>query len=129
MLQLKVKITHLCHFSKRKFNLLSVCYIYPLFWRYSTYWDRKGWPGSEIKMYHGCPWNERLAPWKLIFVKFRYYFIFHLNIISYITSILLHISPEYYFIFHLNIISYFTWILFHISPEYYFIFHLNFSNF
>ena len=23
--------------------------------RYSTYWDRKGWPGSEIQMYYGCP--------------------------------------------------------------------------
>ena len=25
--------------------------------RYSTNWDRKGWPGSEIQMYHGCPWH------------------------------------------------------------------------
>ena len=24
--------------------------------RYSTNWDRKAWPGSEIKMYYGCPW-------------------------------------------------------------------------
>ena len=22
---------------------------------YSTNWDRNGWPGSEIQMYHGCP--------------------------------------------------------------------------
>ena len=25
--------------------------------RYSTNWDRKGLPGSEIQMYYGCPWN------------------------------------------------------------------------
>ena len=24
--------------------------------RYSTNWDRKGWPGKEIQMYYGCPW-------------------------------------------------------------------------
>ena len=24
--------------------------------RYSTNWYRKGWPGSEIQMYYGCPW-------------------------------------------------------------------------
>ena len=35
--------------------LLSVCFIYPLSGQYSTNWDRKGWPGSEIQMYYGCP--------------------------------------------------------------------------
>ena len=25
--------------------------------RYSTNWDRKGWPGSEIQMYYSFPWN------------------------------------------------------------------------
>ena len=25
--------------------------------RYSTNWDRKGWPGSEILMYYGCQWT------------------------------------------------------------------------
>jgi len=35
--------------------------------RYSTNWDRKGWPGSEIQIYYGCPcncycsWHIRLA--------------------------------------------------------------------
>ena len=58
--------------SKSKFNLglttstllhrlvlLSVCFIYPMSGRYNTNWDRKGWPGSEIQMYYGCPWTER----------------------------------------------------------------------
>ena len=52
-------------FSKSKFNLksdrvnlvapasTSVCFIYPMSGRYSTNWDRKGWPGSEIQMYYG----------------------------------------------------------------------------
>ena len=31
--------------------LLSVC------GRYSTNWDQKSWPGSEIQIYSGCPWN------------------------------------------------------------------------
>ena len=35
--------------------LLSVCFIYPMSGRYSTNRDRKGWPGSEIQMYYGCP--------------------------------------------------------------------------
>ena len=45
-------ITHLCHFSKSKFNLksdrvnlvapASFCFIYPKSGRYSTNWDRKG---------------------------------------------------------------------------------------
>ena len=26
--------------------------------RYNTNWDRKGWPGSEIQMYYGCPWIQ-----------------------------------------------------------------------
>ena len=29
--------------------LLSVCFIYPMFWRYCTNRDRKSWPGLEIK--------------------------------------------------------------------------------
>ena len=28
--------------------------------RYSTNWDRKDWPGSEIQMYYGCPWHYLL---------------------------------------------------------------------
>ena len=61
--------THLWPFRKSKLNLmsdrinrvapgsplLSVCLIYPMFGRYSTNWDRKDWPGSEIQMYYGCP--------------------------------------------------------------------------
>ena len=35
--------------------LLIVCFINPMSVRYSTNWDRKGWPGSEIKMYYGWP--------------------------------------------------------------------------
>ena len=35
--------------------LLSDCFIYPMSGRYSTNWDQKGWPGSEIQMYYGCP--------------------------------------------------------------------------
>ena len=67
--------THLCPFSKIKFNLyeaqsltvstllhrpvlLSVHFINPMSVRYSTNWDRKGWPDSEIKMYYGCPWSK-----------------------------------------------------------------------
>ena len=59
---------HLWPFSKSKFNLSltastllhrlvlqSVCFIYPMTGRYSTNWDRKSWPGSEIQMYYGCP--------------------------------------------------------------------------
>ena len=37
---------------------LSVC-IYIMSGRYSTIWDQKGWPGSEIQMYYGCPWNRQ----------------------------------------------------------------------
>ena len=58
--------THPCPLSKSKFNtastllhrlvLLSVCFINPIYVRYSTNWDRKGWPGSEIKMYYCYPW-------------------------------------------------------------------------
>ena len=25
---------------------------------YSTNWERKGCPGSEIQMYYGCPWPD-----------------------------------------------------------------------
>ena len=55
--------THLWPFSKSKFNLKSdrVNLVAPaslIHWaRYSTNWDRKGWPGSEIQMYYGCPWG------------------------------------------------------------------------
>ena len=31
--------------------LLIVCFINPMSVRYNRNWDRKGWPGSEIKMY------------------------------------------------------------------------------
>ena len=31
--------------------LLSVCFIYPMSGRYSTIWNRKGWPGSDIQMF------------------------------------------------------------------------------
>ena len=60
--------THLWLFSKRKFNLKSdrvnlaapashiECLLFcPMSGRYSTNWDLKGWPGSEIQMYYGCP--------------------------------------------------------------------------
>ena len=55
--------THLWPFSKSKFNQKServnlvapASPIYPLTVRYSTNWDRKSWPGSEIQMYNGCP--------------------------------------------------------------------------
>ena len=61
--------THRWLFSKSKFNLKSdrVNLVTPaspiecllLFpGRYSTNWDRKGWPGSEIQMYYGCPWGN-----------------------------------------------------------------------
>ena len=66
---LKTHLTLLSPFSKfnLKFDrvnlvapafLLSVCFIYPMCGRYSTNWDRKDWPGSEIQMYYGCQWNE-----------------------------------------------------------------------
>ena len=48
--------------------LLSVCFIYPMSGRYSTNWDRKGWPGSEIQMYYGCPWYRIIKPLLLNFV-------------------------------------------------------------
>ena len=35
--------------------LLIVCFIYPMSGRYSTKWDWKGWPSSE--MYYGCLWS------------------------------------------------------------------------
>ena len=44
--------------------LLSVCFIYPMSGRYSTIWDRKGWPGSEIQMYYGSPWANTQPIWK-----------------------------------------------------------------
>ena len=61
--QFVLSVTHLWPFSKSKFNLKSdqllvlfgVCFIYPMSRRYSTNWDRKNWPGSEIQMYYGCP--------------------------------------------------------------------------
>ena len=37
--------------------LTGVCFICPMSRRYSTNWDRKGWPGSEIQMYYCCPWH------------------------------------------------------------------------
>ena len=50
--------THLCPFSKSKFNLVA-----PARARYNTNWDRKGWPSSEIQMYHGCPWTVTFPEW------------------------------------------------------------------
>ena len=66
--------THLWPFSKSKFNLKSdrvnlVALASPVHRaRYSTNWDRKGWPGSEIQMYYGCPWiSERRVTWTNIY--------------------------------------------------------------
>ena len=59
-------------FSKSKFNLKSdrvnlvapansielagaIWFIYLMSRQYSTKWDRKGWPDSEIQMFYGCP--------------------------------------------------------------------------
>ena len=69
--KVSINLTHLWPFMKSKFNLksdrvnvvapaspLSVCFMYPMSWRYSTIWDRKGWPGSEIQMYYG--WKQRV---------------------------------------------------------------------
>ena len=63
-------ITHLLPLTKSKFNLksdrvnrlvlLSVCFINTMSRRYSTNWDRKGWPGSEIQMYNGCPCTAKV---------------------------------------------------------------------
>ena len=63
------RFTHLWPFSKSKFHLKSdrvnlvapaspiECLLYlPMSGWYCTNWDRKGWPGSEIQMYYGCPW-------------------------------------------------------------------------
>ena len=41
--------------------LLSVCFIYPMSGRYSTIRDQKGWPGSEIQMYYGCPCKGKIV--------------------------------------------------------------------
>ena len=51
-------------FKESKFSL-SVYFIYPMSGRYSSNWDRKGWPGSEIQMYYGCPRfsNKNLKNW------------------------------------------------------------------
>ena len=58
--------THPWPSSKSKFNLKSdrvnlvapASPIYPISRRYSTNWDRKGWPGSEIQSYYGWPWES-----------------------------------------------------------------------
>ena len=60
-------------FSKKKINLKSdrvnlvapaspiECLLsLPNVRRYSTNWDRKGWPGSEIQIYYGCPSISKL---------------------------------------------------------------------
>ena len=74
-LETSLNITHLCPFSKGKFNLyeaenlttptllyrlvlLIVFFINPMSVQCSTNWDRKGWPGSEIQMYYGSPCNS-----------------------------------------------------------------------
>ena len=60
-------ITHLCPFSKSKFNPPTwsiksdrVNHVAPASpvhrARYSTNCDRKGWPGSKIPMYYDWPW-------------------------------------------------------------------------
>ena len=67
--------THPWLFSKSKLNpksdrvnlvaplvLLNVWIIYPMSRRYSTNWVRKGWPGSEIQMYYGCPCGSLEKP-------------------------------------------------------------------
>ena len=58
-------VTHANPFGKSKFNheaksltastLLHQSPVHRA--RYSTNWDRKGWPGSQILMYYGCPWT------------------------------------------------------------------------
>ena len=61
--------THLFPFSKSKFNLAIwniksdhvnlVAPASPVYRaRYSTNWDRKSWPGSEIQMNYSCPWQD-----------------------------------------------------------------------
>ena len=50
-------------FSKSKFNLYeassltvsTLLHRIVLSLELGTNWDRKGWPGSEIRMYYGCP--------------------------------------------------------------------------
>ena len=68
--------THLWPFRKSKFNLMSdrvnlvapaspiECLPYlPKIGRYSTNWNRKGWPGFEIQMYYGwpCPYPQKVS--------------------------------------------------------------------
>ena len=57
------------------YTLLVVCFINPMSARYSTNWDRKGWPGSEIKMYYGCLWYCLMKHnnWKRLSVRTRRY--------------------------------------------------------
>ena len=58
---------------------LSFCYIYPMSGRYSTNWDRKGWPCSEIKMYYGYLWTMpdlQQYPYKLCLIKYENVFKF-----------------------------------------------------
>ena len=63
-----IMFTLLWPFSKSRFNLMSdrvnliapaspvECLLYlPNVRAIQSNWDRKGWPGSEIKMYYGCP--------------------------------------------------------------------------
>ena len=91
-------LTQLWPFSKSKFNLKSgrvnlvspaspfECLLYlptrPTSGRYSTKWERKGWPGSEIQMYYDCPcpvphyWYKRflysfLSSLKPVFILFN----------------------------------------------------------
>jgi len=51
-------LSHTASTLLHRLVLLSVCFIYPMSGRYSTNWDQKRWPGSEIQMYFGCPWNS-----------------------------------------------------------------------
>ena len=91
-------LTHLCLFGKSKFNIyeiiltastlshrlvrLIVCFINPMSVRYSTNWDRKGWPGSEIKVYYGCPWWERAHLNSLWILVTCVYWLLKVNILN-----------------------------------------------
>ena len=86
-------LKHLRPFSKIKFNLKSDrvnlvapaslverLLIYPMSGRYSTNWDQKGWPGSEIQLYYGCPCLKERFLWDL-----PYKFVLLLSFIIWIT--------------------------------------------
>ena len=39
--------------------------------RYSTNWNRKDWPGWEIKMYYGCLWSSPLSSVHICLFKYE----------------------------------------------------------